>query len=101
MSDNAQLTRDGTVLNLQGRVNYRTVTSLFRVFSHELVKEITTLDCSQVEQCDSSAISLLLSSLRLAQNQGINLQIYGMNQQMLSLARLYDVEDLLHTRISW
>ncbi len=95
MNDGGQLNRNGDVLNLHGRINFQTVNSLYTLLKHELVPGVTRLDCSQVQHCDSSAISLLLASLRLAQSQRIKLQIRGMNEQILSLARLYEVESIL------
>ena len=91
-----RLIRDGETLHLQGQINFQTVTALYKMVTQELVSGVTTLDCSKVEQCDSSAISLLLAGRRLARDRQINLQIRGMNKQILSLAGLYDVEKVLH-----
>ncbi len=91
-----QLIRDGETLHLQGKINFQTVTALYKMVTLELVSGVTTLDCIKVEQCDSSAISLLLAGRRLALDRQINLQIRGMNNQILSLAGLYDVEKVLH-----
>ncbi len=90
-----QLVREGEILYLQGQINFQTVTEIYRLFTQELASGITTLDCSKVEQCDSSAISLLLAGRRLALGRKIRLQIRGMNEQLLSLARLYEVETVL------
>jgi ABC-type transporter Mla MlaB component len=95
MNNSPQMIRNGEMLSLQGRINFQTVPGLYKLFNLELVPGINTLDCSKVEQCDSSAISLLLAGLRLAHQQHIHLQIQGMNEQLLSLARLYEVEALL------
>jgi len=92
-----RLIRDGETLHLHGQINFQTVTALYKMVTHELVSGVTTLDCSKVEQCDSSAISLLLAGRRLALNRQINLQIRGMNNQILSLAGLYDVEKVLQS----
>ena len=91
-----QLIRDGETLHLQGKINFQTVTALYKMVTLELVSGVTTLDCIKVEQCDSSAISLLLAGRRLALDRQINLQIRGMNNQILSLAGLYDVEKVLY-----
>ena len=91
-----RLIRDGETLHLQGKINFQTVTALYKMVTLELVSGVTTLDCIKVEQCDSSAISLLLAGRRLALDRQINLQIRGMNNQILSLAGLYDVEKVLH-----
>ena len=98
MNENGQLNRNGEVLNLHGRINFQTVNSLYKLLKHELVPGVTRIDCSKVQHCDSSAISLLLASLRLAQDHQIKLQIQGMNEQILSLARMYDVDSILLTQ---
>lgn len=98
MNEGGQLDRNGEVLNLHGRINFQTVNSLYTLLKHQLVPGVTRLDCSQVQHCDSSAISLLLASLRLAQEHQIKLHIQGMNEQILSLARMYDVEAILLTK---
>lgn len=95
MNNPTQMTRNGEILSLQGKINFQTVPGLYKLFNHELVPGINALDCSKVEQCDSSAISLLLAGLRLAHQQQIHLRIQGMNEQLLSLARLYGVETIL------
>ena len=98
MSEVGQLNRSGEILNLHGRINFQTVSSLCKFLKHELVPGITSIDCSKVQECDSSAISLLLASLRLAHHHNIKLQIQGMNEQILSLARMYDVDSILQTQ---
>jgi anti-anti-sigma factor len=95
MNNNVQIISKDDVLTLQGRINFQTVPQLYKQFRLELVPGINALDCSKVEQCDSSAISLLLAGLRLAHQQHINLRIQGMNEQLHSLARLYEVESIL------
>lgn len=95
MNQPGGLVREGNALYLQGKVGFETVNGLYLAFRNELSQGINTIDCTRVIQCDSSAISLLLAGLSLARNQQVRLQIRGMNDQMRSLARLYDVESLL------
>jgi ABC-type transporter Mla MlaB component len=95
MNESAQLVRSNHDLMLQGRVNTKTVNGLFKSFKHELSPEIDSLDCSGVDTCDSSAIGLLLACVRLAHKRDINISIKGLGQQILSLARLYEVETML------
>lgn len=98
MSDAGQINRNGEILNLHGRINFQTVSSLYKLLKQELVPGIRSIDCSKVQECDSSAISLLLASLRLARHLNIKLQIQGMNEQILSLARMYDVDSILQAQ---
>ena len=95
MNHDSQLIREGDAIYLQGQVGFQTVNGLFKSLRHELTPEVKTLDCSRVGVCDSSAISLLLASRTLAQERKIQLSIRGMNEQMQSLARLYEVESML------
>ena len=99
MNETAKFVRNNQVLQLQGRVNIKTVNGLFRTFRRELVPGIEDLDCSGIQECDSTVISLLLACLRMARKHNISLHIKGMNQQLLSLARLYDVETMLQTTV--
>lgn len=92
MNPDNGISRDGEALFLQGKVGFHTANDIYRAIRQELVTPgITTLDCTRVEQCDSSAIGLLLAALRLADKQGLRLQVRGLTAQMQSLARLYEV----------
>lgn len=95
MNDNSQLVREGEVLYLQGRLDFQSANRLYRLLKQELNHDIHVMDCSRVEQCDSSAIGLLLAGCRLAEKRNIQVEIRGMNEQMRSLARLYEVEQVL------
>ena len=83
------------ILQLQGVVNFHSVVPLYEEFERLLAPGVNSLDCQGILNCDSSAISLLLACLRLAKQREINLRIVGVDNQLLSLARLYEVEDLL------
>jgi ABC-type transporter Mla MlaB component len=91
----AGLARAGNVLKLHGIVNFRTVTGLYNAFKNELSADVNRLDCSGVSECDSAAISLLLACIRLGETQNSRIQVEGMNEQLVSLARLYEVDNLL------
>ena len=95
MNQDSQLVKEGQAIYLQGKVGFQTVNGLFKSLQQELTPEVTILDCSRVGICDSSAISLLLAGRTLAQERKIQLSIRGMNEQMQSLARLYEVESFL------
>lgn len=53
------------------------------------------VDFSAVDAVDSAGVGLLLAWLRQAQQQGTVLRYENMPANLLSLARLYDVADLL------
>lgn len=96
MSEDSQLVRDGETLYLQGRIDFQSAPPLYRSLKQELTRQIRIIDCNKVEQCDSSAIGLLLAGCRLAESRQIRIEIRGMNEQMHSLARLYEVEPVLN-----
>ena len=88
------LTDDGN-LQLLGSVTYDSAPYLYRECQRLLLPGIRSLDCGEIQESDSSAISLLLACRRLANTRTVDLRITGMGEQLLSLARLYGVEDLL------
>lgn len=53
------------------------------------------IDLAQVEAVDSAAVSLLLVWLRASLRNGVNLCFANVPENLLSLARLYGVVDLL------
>ena len=53
------------------------------------------IDLAQIEGVDSAAVSLLLVWLRASSSHRINLSFANMPENLLSLARLYGVMDLL------
>jgi len=53
------------------------------------------VDFSEVESVDSAAISMLLGWSRAAQRAQRDLRVRNLPEDLLSLARLYGVADLL------
>ena len=95
MAESPRLERRGNTLRLQGRINVNTVPGLYQDFKRELEAGVEALDCSGLEDCDSAGVALLLACTRLARRRGASLPIRCGNEQVLSLARLYEVESLL------
>ena len=89
------LSADAETLQLRGAVTFANAAALYLQSQRLLVPGITGLDCKGVRDSDSSAISLLLACRRLANGRGVDLRITGMGRQLLDLARLYGVEQLL------
>lgn len=56
---------------------------------------VRAIDLSRVGHMDSSAISLILSLRRFAQAQGLPIEIRSIPESLLSLAKLYGVDDHL------
>ena len=80
---------------VQGNLNIETVPALFETGLQHLASEDFQLDFSQVESVDSAAVSLLLGLTRAAQLARHDLRVKGLPEDLLSLARLYGVAELL------
>lgn len=89
------ITRAGDCLQVSGRLTIKTVTTLFDTALEPDAKGALEIDLSQVEAVDSAAVSLLLSWLRRSQRSSVALCFSHVPENLLSLARLYSVAELL------
>lgn len=89
------ITREGERLIVRGRLTIATVPALFETGLQHLTSEDLLVDFSQVEAVDSAAISMLLGWTRAAQRGQHVLRVVGLPEDLLSLARLYGVDELL------
>jgi phospholipid transport system transporter-binding protein len=80
---------------LQGNLNIETVPALFETGLRHLADADFQVDFSQVDAVDSSAVSMLLGWTRAAQRVKHDLQVRRLPEDLLSLARLYGVAELL------
>jgi phospholipid transport system transporter-binding protein len=80
---------------LQGNLNIETVPALFETGLRHLADADFQVDFSQVDAVDSSAVSMLLGWTRAAQRVKHDLQVRQLPEDLLSLARLYGVAELL------
>ncbi|HKB58977.1 MAG TPA: STAS domain-containing protein [Gallionellaceae bacterium] len=85
---------DDDAVRLTGPLTLNTVKSLFERGLPE-GRSSLVVDLSAVEAVDSAAVSLLLSWLREAQRRNITLCFNSIPENLMSLARLYGVADLL------
>lgn len=83
-----------------GRLTIDTVPALFEAGLQRLAAENLVVDLSQVEAVDSAAVSMLLGWLRAAQRNQRKLHVVALPEDLLSLARLYGVADLLPPQVS-
>ncbi len=56
---------------------------------------VLRIDASALQNYDSATIALLLQAQRLAQAAGRSVEVAGAPAQLLALARLYGVDELL------
>ena len=89
------ITRDGDRLQVSGSLTMETVASLFNAGLHPDGDGALVVDLAQVEAVDSAAVSLLLSWLRRAQRDRLALSFANVPDNLLSLARLYGVSEML------
>lgn len=89
------ITRAGDRLQVSGRLTMETVSALFDATLEPDAKGALEVDLSQVEAVDSAAVSLLLSWLRRSQRSSVALCFSNAPENLLSLARLYGVAELL------
>ena len=87
-------TEDGRLV-IHGPLTIETVPSLFEKGLQHLANEDFLVDFSKVEAVDSAAVSLLLGWSRAAQRAQHVLRITNLPDDLLSLAHLYGVADLL------
>ena len=80
---------------LQGHLNMETVPAWFATGLQRLAGEDLRVDFSRVESVDSAAVSMLLGWARAAQRNERVLSVAGLPTDLLSLARLYGVDELL------
>ncbi|MDO8294608.1 MAG: STAS domain-containing protein [Gallionella sp.] len=89
------ITREDGRLVVHGRLTIATVPALFETGLQHLTSEDLLVDFSQVEAVDSAAVSMLLGWLRAAQRSERTLRVTGLPEDLLSLADLYGVTELL------
>jgi len=92
------ITRDGDCLQVSGRLTMETVAILFNADLKPVADGALVVDLGKVEAVDSAAVSLLLSWLRRAQSNQVTLSFANVPDNLLSLARLYGVAELLPLR---
>lgn len=78
-----------------GGLTMETVPALFEAGLQHLASQDLQVDFSQVEAVDSAAVSMLLGWERAAQRGKRELRVINLPEDLLSLARLYGVADLL------
>ncbi len=89
------ITRNGDSLQLSGPLTLDTVKALFDGGLQAAGKSRLAVDFSRVEAVDSSAVSLMLAWVREAQRSNVDLCFSNIPDNLMSLARLYGVADML------
>lgn len=82
-------------MQVPSSLTIETVTPLFKNGLQSDIKTPLVVDLAQVETVDSAAVSLLLAWLREAQRSSVKLCFAHVPENLISLARLYGVVDML------
>ena len=86
---------EGEWMMVNGNLNIETVPDLFKTGLQHLAGDDLNVDFSKVTSVDSAAVSMLLGWTRAAQRVGQELRVRGLPQDLLNLAHLYGVAELL------
>lgn len=89
------IAREDGKLVVRGRLTIETVPALFQAGVQHLAQEDLLVDLSAVEAVDSAAVSMLLGWARAARRASRELRVVGMPADLLALAGLYGVADML------
>lgn len=99
----ATVRREGATLYLSGTVNSDTGADLYQRLTTEVAAlsesastgASLTLDCSALINSDSTAVALLIGACRAVDGRNSSIRVSGLSGELLSLARLYDVGEML------
>ncbi len=89
------IAREGDRLVVSGRLTIATVPALYAIGLQQLETEDLLVDFSKVEAVDSAAVSMLLCWARAAEVRQRSLRVTGLPSDLLSLANLYGVAEML------
>ena len=82
-------------VKISGPLTVDTVGPLINFSAQAAEKTDVVIDLQQVEAVDSAAVSLMLAWVREAQRNKINLNFEHVPENLISLARMYGVAELL------
>ena len=95
VTGNPQMISTDNQIQISGRLTVDVVASLTDLSGHAAGHTDWVINLQQVEVVDSSAVGLMLLWLREAKRNKINLCFSNVPENLLSLARLYGVAELL------
>ena len=89
------ITRSGDQLQVSGNLTMANISELFKEGLRPRANSQMVVDFAQIEKMDSSAVSLMLVWLREAQRSKAMLRFVNVPENLLSLAKMYGVAELL------
>lgn len=93
MNTQPRLILEDKVLTISGDLSFYTVADLHKQLPANLNGTVDTVDCQGITHVDSSAVSFLLTIVRVCKPRRVKLINPG--HALLTLAKLYDVDDIL------
>ncbi len=93
------ITVDGDRLKVSGGLTMDTVPAMYAEGLSYLTKSNVVLDLSGVDDIDSSAVSLLLGWMRVAQQSKHELKVINLPDSLTTLAGLYGVAEMLPVQV--
>lgn len=91
----SQLQQNGNIWALQGDVTLQEVMSVLKQAEALQMPAQLVVDFAGVTDVDTSAISLMLEWMRQAQRENKQVAFEHVSADLLSLAQLYGVQDML------
>ncbi len=89
------ISREAGRIRITGPLTHETVRTLYDGGLQAGATSALEIDLAEVGAVDSAAVSLLLAWLREAQRSNLTLQFLHVPDNLLSLARLYGVAEML------
>lgn len=85
---------DNGVLTLGPEINFETVPDIWQMIKKQ-VSELHTIDMSQVQQFDSSAVALVIECKKLAKKSKYKIEVKNVPADLLALAKVCGTEEML------
>ena len=92
----AQIVQAGNNWKLNGDVVIATANDILKASQAFTLSKNTTIDFADVEDIDTTAVSLILEWKRRAVKENQSLTIENLPNNLTSLVQLYDVADLIN-----
>ena len=99
MSSQLNWQRDGKVLSLEGELNSQTLLPLWEQ-RLKVVSGVTTFEFSGLTRVDTAGLALLIHLIGQAKQQGNDVELRQMSENLLTLAQLYNLPESLFPHCS-
>lgn len=97
MSDQLSWRLEANQLHLSGELQRETLLALWKQ-RETVIKQIDTIDVSELDRVDSAGLALLVHLRQIALQQGKAPQFTGINDKLHSLITLYNLQQIIVSR---